>query len=304
MRKFCITIKIMEMKKFILPICALALCAGFFSCDEDDEESVSFEGKHLKKFSYYVYNEFPKLLDPDVAREHPNELDSLGNPMGWKTVVDSTLKEVEFGYDSKGRIIQIEAASNFVYKGSSLTWGDSKNGVVNEYYNSLGYITSYKSVYGNSENNETYEYDSSWHILSAEINTQGKFTNENDEPIIQTESYKNEYVWEDGNVVKIYSNAHYAAELGRYPYTLKYTDEDVTVPIENKVNCPFLCVAHPIDFLYNMVQGYRYGAKNKNLPVDIISNDGVWTKLVWTLDDDGYPVGLRFGTVTCMLVWE
>lgn len=290
------------MKKFILPICAFALSVGFFSCDDDDEESISFGGKHLTKFSYYDYHSYPEVVDKELAQQHPYEYDSLGNPMGWTTIIDSTLQEVEFRYDSKGRLIQFGSYTNYVYKGSTLTAQFSDDEILTENYNSSGYITSYKLT-SDYELNATILYDDSWHILSEESNLSTKVTNENNETIVQTKSSKTEYVWEDGNIIKIYDDLESSSELGKYPYTFKYTDEDVTVPIENKANIQFIRTT-ALSLGMSMAAGYRYGAKSKNLPVSMISNDGVEIKLVWTLDNDGYPSGLIFGDVTCKFAWE
>ena len=265
------------MKKFIFPLCILALSAGAFtSCGDDDDDNNENKdngsiviNQNLKKLVYASYNE---------------------NPNG-----------IKYEYDSKGRLVKAywgtQYSDEYVYSGNSFT-GTSVtvdwNHVISGKLNANGFIETV-TLQEKKEGRVTitnFTYDKDGHVVKD--NTDGG-------------DYSSEsvYVWVNGDIVSGTEKNHdddseYVEECN---YSFKYTNDVVTTPLENKA-----CIL----FAYPYIEGLDktaslrilYGVAGKHLPVSVIDSEGDENNFEWTFDADGYPIKVVDKYSTLYLTWE
>ncbi|MCQ2235040.1 MAG: DUF4595 domain-containing protein [Paludibacteraceae bacterium] len=263
------------MKKFVFPLCILALSAGFFtSCDDDDDDNndngTIVINQNLKKLVYASYDE-------DGAHG------------------------IRYEYDSKGRLVKAYWGSQYsdvyVYNGNTVTgtsFTEDWNNVLSGKLNANGFIETMTSQDKNdgSVSVENFTYDKDGHMI--------KNTSKGD-------YYYSEdiFVWVNGDIVSgankyDYKESEYDEETN---YSFKYTNDVVTEPIENKACIlfahPYLEVLSDHISLRNLV-----GVAGKHLPVSAIDNKGNENKFEWTFDADGYPIKVVDKYSTLYLTWE
>lgn len=262
------------MKKFIFPLCILALSAGFFtSCDDDDDDNNDngsiVINQNLKKLVYASYDE-------DGAHG------------------------IRYEYDSKGRLVKAYWGSQYsdvyVYNGNTVTgtsftedWNEVLSGKLNAY----GFIETMTTQDKNdgSVSVENFTYDKDGHMIKN--TSKGDYYYSEDT-----------FVWVNGDIVsgtsKYDDSSVYDEEIN---YSFIYTNDVVTEPIENKACIlfahPYLEVLSDHISLRNLV-----GVAGKHLPVSAIDNRGNENKFEWTFDADGYPIKVVDRSQTLYLTWE
>ena len=255
------------MKKniFIWGISFVLSAVLFSSCDKEDEGinndiQETVKQKHLVSSTFYT---------TDKTNNTTYIYDSTGK----------LIKEVLY---NDGKEIDCFNVSD------TITLGHKESIVfyVTE-FNSDGSIATDSIIWKNVSDNaitstssRIFRYDENGHLVYSEYNASNK-----EKP---KETY--EWIWEDGNITNFKSSP--INRIGKdYSYELnwqyKYTNDEVTTPIENKADILF--TYYSCDYMLNNCN--RYGVPCKNLPVSIFNGDsGTEHRIAWTLDSDGYPI--------------
>lgn len=264
------------MKKFIFPLCILALSAGAFtSCGDDDDDN----NENKDNGSIVINQNLKKLVYASY---------------------DEEIVGVKFEYDSKGRLVKayrgLEDCNEYVYNGNSFT-GTSVtvdwNHVISGKLNANGFLETITTQDKNDGKISTtnYYYDKDGHLVKD--NTDGG-------------DYSSEsvYVWVNGDIVsgtEKYHDEGYDDE--ERSYSFKYTNEFVTTPIENKAR--FLFAFPYVETLSDAVSLRNFfGVAGKHLPVSSVDSYGNENNFEWTFDADGYPIKVVDKYQTLCLTWE
>lgn len=270
------------MKKFIFPLCILALSAGFFtSCDDDDDDN--------------------------------NDNGSIVINQNLKNLVYSDGQGgTKFEYDSKGRCVKSyspRGTSEYTYNGNTITGTsvtEDWNEVLSGKLNSNGFfktLTSQDKISG-EVSVENYTYDKDGHVIK---NTY-KINSIEDNYAAYFELI---YVWENGDLVSCTEKSHEEYEGDVYDeernYSFKYTNDVVTEPIENKACIPL--IQPYLEGLDKYISLRNFvGVAGKHLPVSIVHPEGQELIIDWTFDADGYPINVSSSIQNSLysleLTWE
>lgn len=270
------------MKKFIFPLCILALSAGFFtSCDDDDDDN--------NDNGSIVINQNLKKLVSSTYVEDGHEL------------------ETKYEYDSKGRLIKSHdtfGTEEYAYNGNSVTgtsvtedWNEVGSGKLNV-NGFIETITLQDKISGSVIVNE-FTYDKDGHRIKNTYKENSKDHSDYSESI---------FVWENGDLISGTEKVHDEYDDGHVyddeiSYTFKYTNDVVAEPIENKA-----CILFDSPYVTGLGSTASsrnlYGVAGKHLPVSAIESDGNENKFEWTFDADGYPIKLVDKYSTLYLTWE
>lgn len=255
------------MKKniFIWGISFVLSAVLFSSCDKEDEGidngiQETVKQKHLVSSTFYTTDETTNTT----------------------YIYDSTGKLIKEVLYNDGKEVDCFNVSD------TITLGHKESIVfyVTE-FNSDGSIATDSIIWKNVSDNaitstssRIFRYDENGHLVYSEYNASNE-----EKP---KETY--EWIWEDGNITNFKSSP--INRIGKdYSYEInwqyKYTNDEVTTPIENKADILFTYYS-----CENMLNNCnRYGVPCKNLPVSIFNGDsGTEHRIAWTLDSDGYPI--------------
>ncbi len=257
------------MKKniFIWGISFVLSAVLFSSCDKDKEDEGIDNGiqetvkqKHLVSSTFYTTDETTNTT----------------------YIYDSTGKLIKTSLYNDGKEVDCFNVSD------TITLGHKESIVfyVTE-FNSDGSIATDSIIWKNVSDNaitstssRIFRYDENGHLVYSEYNASNE-----EKP---KETY--EWIWEDGNITNFKSSP--INRIGKdYSYEInwqyKYTNDEVTTPIENKADILF--TYYSCEHMLNNCN--RYGVPCKNLPVSIFNGDsGTEHRIAWTLDSDGYPI--------------
>lgn len=260
--------KLWKKNIFIWGILCVLSTILFSSCNKEDEEidnghpeSVTQKQKHLVSSTFY-------------------STDELTNT---KYIYDSTSKLIKMSLYNDGKeydSFNISDTITLDHKGDSVFYISK--------FDSDGFIAIDSMIWKNVSDNAVthtvariFRYDENGHLVYSESNDSNE-----EEP---KESY--EWIWEDGNIINFKSSPIKKSQ-DNYSYDInwqfKYTNDEVTTPIENKTDILFTCYSSET-FILNYCN--RHGVPCKDLPVSIFNEKrGSEQRIKWSLDSDGYPI--------------
>ena len=258
---------------FIWGIFCVLSAVLFSSCDKEDEEiDNGIQGAGVKKQKHLVSSTF---YSTDESTNTTYIYDSTGKLMKMSLYDDG--KEIDcFNVSDTVTIGGHEQVIFYKTKFNS----DGSIVIDSTIYK---HITTSKYVPDNTipySSTRIFRYDENGHLVYSE--------SENSDKEKPKETY--EWIWEDGNITNFKSSP--INRIGKdYSYEInwqyKYTNDEVTTPIENKADILF--TYYSCDHMLNNCN--RYGVPCKNLPVSIFNGDsGTEHRIAWTLDSDGYPI--------------
>lgn len=240
----------------------------FSSCNKEDEEidngyteSVTKKQKHLVSTTFYSTDE---------------------------------LTNTTYIYDSTGKLIKMSLYNDGKeydsFNISDTITLDHKGDIVFyiSKFDSDGFIAIDSMIWKNGSDNAVthtvariFRYDENGHLVYSESNDSNE-----EEP---KETY--EWIWEDSNIINFKSSPikksqdNYSYEIN---WQFKYTNDEVTTPIENKTDILFTCYSRET-FILNYCN--RHGVPCKDLPVSIFNEKrGSEQRIKWSFDSDGYPI--------------
>ncbi len=250
----------------------LAMSAGMFtSCDDEIEDdntpsgNVTKKQKHLvsiKKmgrspnttYISYSYDANGKMADMSHSEIYRPQ--SFLKDPNYTTIGDNV-----FNYYAIGTTSKIQVFTNFNSDGTILE-------------NGLKFYTLNDSLkFGSST---IFEYDAEGHIVSS-INSDVLTGKKGDD-------YDCQWTWQNEDIVSL-SEVDGRNPSSKVTWTYKYTNDEYPTPIENKTDVLFFANNSNITSFCN-----RFGTPCKHLPVYIVNGSGYGQRVVWTFDEDGYPI--------------
>lgn len=257
------------MKKILYFLGALALMAGFVSCDKEEGEDDG-NSKKAKKLTKVV----------DGSSYYSFVYDESGRCSSYTDEVGETAK---YTYGDGKIIEEVCLPDGEVRVTTSLT------------LNSDGYIKSKKVENGGAEIT-VYSYDKEGQLLSVTDSDEDGY------------SYVVNFTWENGNVTKVETREQENGESYDMTILFEYTNSENLTPIENKVGFTMMQIEDgkystpyyllgvalknlPVEIKY-MESGKEFASLN----------------VIWTFDADGYPTKMLskegYNENSVEFVWE
>ena len=268
------------MKKSLFLFSIISLSAGVFSSCDDEDGNGNVHTKRLVYSSYYDEASYP----------------------------DSGLVLVEshYEYDSNGRLIKEtidygfrHSYVNYSYNGFFFSISE-KTHVTSGTTNVDGYLINMSESTKDEIMSYYINYDRLGHFIESTCT---------DSTTYVIYICKENFIWENGDIINYLKNQTKKYEDGSYDedsieYSIKYTNEHVQVPLENKADIKFFSLYEK--HLGSITAcGKLYGNGTKHLPVQIISNkDNETINIDWKLNDDGYPVECKWNDRIINFTWE
>lgn len=257
------------MKKILYFLGALALMAGFVSCDKEEGEDDG-NSKKAKKLTKVVDGSSYYSFVYDESGRCSSYYDSSEEETAKYTYYDGKIVEEVCLPDGDVRVT------------TTLT------------LNSDGYVKSMKVENGGAEIT-VYSYDNQGQLVSETVSDEDGYTR------------TSKYTWENGNITKVETHEQEDDdESFDLVYFLEYTNSANPTPIENKVGFTIMQFEGDYSTPYTMI---GTSLKNLPVGIKYtVFGEEYTSTLTWTLDADGYPTKMlskeRNYESSVEFVWE